>query len=213
MAFWFFHKKKKEKNNDVDEIRTNFSSLSEEMKKIADWILHLHSRDVGHENDMQKIHERLSSLEGDMGEIKNFVSFFTPKMFKQLSKQEQTAVYKQTGVQTPVYDVQTSVQTLVQTSFLRNLTVMERAVVWVLLNTDLKLSCEDISVVLGKDRNTIRGQINSIKQKSEGLLEEAAEKSGKKRYYIEEKVKEMLWKGIKVGKRLKKGKSEGSSED
>jgi predicted transcriptional regulator len=77
---------------------------------------------------------------------------------------------------------------------------MERAIVWVLLNTDEKLSCEDISVLTNKDKSTIRGQLNSIKNKSE-ILEEAMEKNGKKRYFIPEKMKELLLSKIKAEKK------------
>jgi len=49
-----------------------------------------------------------------------------------------------------------------------------------------------------------RGQINSIKQKSEGLIEEIVEKNGKKRVYVPEKVREKLLKYAKV--RVRKGR-------
>ena len=39
----------------------------------------------------------------------------------------------------------------------------ERAILWVLLNTDLKLSYDDISAVLGKERSTISRKLNSKK--------------------------------------------------
>ena len=50
----------------------------------------------------------------------------------------------------------------------------------------------------GKDKATVRGQINNIKRKSEGLIKELIEKSGKKRLYIEDRIKERLLKGVKV---------------
>ncbi len=86
--------------------------------------------------------------------------------------------------------------------------MMERAVVWALLNTDLKLSYEDLSVALGKDKSTLRGQINNIKTKSEDLIEEYTERDGKKRFYIGEKKKTEILKGIgrkeKVAQKVKK---------
>jgi len=52
--------------------------------------------------------------------------------------------------------------------------------------------------MLGKEKSTIRGQINTIKQKSEALISEKIEQNGKKRLYIDEKTKEKLMKKQKV---------------
>ncbi|GAH73523.1 unnamed protein product, partial [marine sediment metagenome] len=71
------------------------------------------------------------------------------------------------------------------------------------LNTDMKLSYDDMASILGKERSTIRGQINAIRQKS-GLIEELIEKKGKKRVFIPEEIKEKLLKRAKV--RVDKGK-------
>tara|TARA_Y100000034_G_scaffold119266_1_gene160851 strand:+ start:103 stop:324 length:222 start_codon:yes stop_codon:yes gene_type:complete len=71
----------------------------------------------------------------------------------------------------------------------------------------MKLSYDDLAAMLGKERSTIRGQINSIKQKVKGLIEEVIEKSGKKRLFIPENMKEKLLKKSKVSvKSLKKTK-------
>jgi len=66
------------------------------------------------------------------------------------------------------------------------------------MNSDLKLSYEDLARLLGKERSTIRGQINSIRQKSDGLIQEIREQNGKKRVYIGEEIKEKLAKYAKV---------------
>ena len=58
----------------------------------------------------------------------------------------------------------------------------------------------DIAAILGKNRATIRGQVNSIKQKSEGLIREIIEKTGKKRIYIPEEIKDRLIKTLKISK-------------
>jgi len=71
----------------------------------------------------------------------------------------------------------------VQTPKLDHFSITERAILWVLLNTDMKLSYDDLAAMLGKERSTIRGQINRIKQKSE-IIEEQIEKNGKKRLFI-----------------------------
>ncbi|MEK6906551.1 MAG: hypothetical protein AABW81_02935, partial [Nanoarchaeota archaeon] len=112
--------------------------------------------------------------------------------------------------QTGVYAVQTGVQTGVQTPNFNQFSTTERAILWVLLNTDMKLSYDDLAAMLGKERSTIRGQINSIKQKSEGLVEEVIEKNGKKRVYIPEELREKLVKRSKV--RVNKGKKEEKYE-
>jgi chromosome segregation and condensation protein ScpB len=73
----------------------------------------------------------------------------------------------------------------------------------------MKLSCEDIAAVLGKSESTIRGQMNSLKVKLPNLVSEIIEKNGKKRYYIESKIREMILRGIKVKLKQKpKSKSE-----
>ena len=150
--------------------------------------------------------DRLDYIENDLEDIKMFISFFNSNTAKQLSKQSHTVRDKQTAV----VGIQTPVQSSVQSAFLRNLTASERMLVWVLLNTEMRLSCEDIAVLLNKDKSTIRGQVNNIKAKSEGLVKEVIENTGKKRFFVEEEMKEMLLKQVrtvkvnkKVGKRVK----------
>ena len=192
-GFWPFKKKDDSIYDDLKaEVKQAFGGVKGDINKAAEWISHLHTKTNHHETKFEVMESRLSTIENDLAEIKNFISFFSARMnkqtFKQLSKQEQTPVYKQTAVGA----VQTGVQTAVQTGFLGNLSVMERAIVWVMLNTDMKLSCEDIAAILNKERSTVRGQLNSIKQKSEGFIEEIAESNGKKRFFIDEKVRELL---------------------
>ncbi|MCL6500685.1 MAG: hypothetical protein K6T16_01475, partial [Candidatus Pacearchaeota archaeon] len=98
------------------------------------------------------------------------------------------------GVQTPVY-------TAVQTAFLKGLTQQEKVILWILLNAEQKLSCEDIAVLLAKDKSTVRSQINNIKQKNESWISEFIEKNGKKRYYVDEKLKSILLKKMKTESR------------
>ncbi|MFH0831966.1 MAG: hypothetical protein V1886_03845 [archaeon] len=199
MGFLWFGRKKEGKSSH-EELKNHVEHLSKEFSKAGDWIKHLNSRGEGHENSMNEMNLKLSTLENDVSEIREFISFFGPKLFKQ----RQTVVHKQT----PVYAVQSSVQTAVQESFLRGLTAMERAIVWVLLNSDMKLSYEDVAALLGKDRATIRGQVNSIRQKSEGLIEEVIEKTGKKRIYVPDSRKAELLGGIKEQVKKKKAKPE-----
>lgn len=174
--------------------------MKNDLNKAGEWISHLHEKNKHHETKFEGMEARLSTIESDIEEMKNFMNFFSSRMnkgfSKQLFKQEQTPVYKQTAVQ----GVQTPVQTVVQTAFLGNLSVMERAIVWVLANTEMKLSYEDIAAILNKEKATIRGQLNSIKQKSENLIDEITEKNGKKRYFVGEKTKEMLLSNISENK-------------
>ena len=76
----------------------------------------------------------------------------------------------------------------------------------IMLNSDLKLSYDDLAVMLGKSRATIRGQVNAIKQKSEGMIEEIIEKNGKKRVFVPDDVKERMLKSVKV--RVRNGKKD-----
>ena len=126
---------------------------------------------------------------------------------------EKTAVL---GKQTAVYDVQNTVQTAVQTGnfyeILKNLSSNERLLIFTMLNAEsgMKLSYEDLALLLGKEKATVRGQINTIKQKSEGLIEEIIEKNGKKRVFIPEEIREKLSKYAKV--RVKKKKKQVENE-
>ena len=124
---------------------------------------------------------------------------------KQVFKKQ--GVYdKQTGVDAVYNVVQTPVQTGNFYEILRNLSSSERAILFTVMNSGegMKLSYEDLALLLGKERATVRGQINAIKQKSEGLIEEIIEKNGKKRVYIPEAIREKLLKYAKV--RVSKGK-------
>ena len=132
-----------------------------------------------------------------MENIKNMLSIMGKgKVFKQ----KQTVFNKQTLFK----GVLNSVQTGVQTVFLDNLSSTERAIIFILLQSDMKLSFEDLAAMLGKSKTTVRGQINRIRQKSEGLIEEQISENNKKRVFIPEKTKEMLLKTQKTRKVRKK---------
>jgi len=185
-----FFRKRKEVELLKQDVQKSFDSVKEDFVKVGQWISHIDGKHKEKDEEILKLKSYLSEIQGDLDEIKEFISFFGPH----LSKQGQTAVNKQTAVEV----VQTPVQTGVQTAILSNLTVMERAIVWALLNAEMKLSYEDLAALLGKDKSTIRGQINTIKQKSEGVVEEVREKNGKKRLYIPEKTRNFILKSVKV---------------
>ena len=116
-----------------------------------------------HKKDIEEIKEVLSSIKNDVDGLKNILSVMNDMKTNRVFKTPKQVFNKQTAV----YAVQTGVQTGVQTPNLNQFSVTERAILWVLLNTDMKLSYDDLAAMLGKERSTIRGQINTIKQKSE----------------------------------------------
>ena len=196
--FGFFNKKKVVKRLEED-VQKSFASVKEDFGKVGEWIRHLDGKHDKQSGEVEQIKMQILEIRDALEDVNEFISFFG----QGLSKQPQTAVHKQ-----PQMDVvQTPVQTAVQTDILANLTVMERAIVWALLNSEMKLSYEDLSALLGKNKSTIRGQINTIKQKREGLILESRENNGKKRLYIPNKMRGFVLKSVKVRvKALKKGK-------
>jgi predicted transcriptional regulator len=208
--FGFF--RKKVERWEIDQIKagvqTGFNSVKQDMNSLGKWVKHLDSNDAKLKVHISELEGELASVKEELENVKNVLSLVGEKP---VFKQRQTVFNKQT----PVYDVLNTVQTGVQTAYLDHLSSTERSIVFVLLNSDMKLSYEDLSAMLGKSKATIRGQVNSIKQKSEGLIEESVGANNKKRIFIPEKVKEQLLKKGKVRsvlKNLKKGESEGSEE-
>lgn len=207
--FWMSGKKRVEKLE--KDIEKSFLTVKDDFDKVGKWIKHLDIHKKNLSGSFEEMKLELATIREELESIKETISLVNfVAEGKQLSK-------KQTGVgkQTAVYAVQKPVQTAVQTAnfhdFLQGLSANERLIIFTLLNADegMKLSYEDISRLLGKEKSTIRGQINAIKQKSEGLLFELTEPNGKKRVYIPEETKEKLTKYAKVrvgvsGKRSKK---------
>jgi cell division septum initiation protein DivIVA len=148
-----------------------------------------HNSDVN--NEVLELKEELASAKDELDNIKNMLAIVGKGSFRQ---QASTLFNKQTAD----VDVLNTVQSTVQTVFLDNLTTNERAIVFVLMNSDLKLSYEDLAAMLGKRKSTIRGQVNSIKQKSEGLIEEIIGENNKKRVFIPEQTRDLLLKTNKV---------------
>jgi predicted transcriptional regulator len=199
----FGHKKRVEDLK--DEVQDSFNRVKEDFGKVGKWIKHIDDKHGTRENELLEVKDQLLSIQNDILEMKDFISFFGQGLSKQPSttrdKQPLSAV------------VQTPVQTAVQTDVLENLTVMERAIVWTLLNADMRLSYEDLAALLGKDKSTVRGQINTIKQKSESLIKESRESNGKKRLYIPEEISSSILKSIKVKVTSEKNHKNRKSED
>ncbi|MEK6825788.1 MAG: hypothetical protein AABY00_03305 [Nanoarchaeota archaeon] len=201
MFGWLF---KKKENNSGEEIRQSFSAVKKDMDVVGKWIKHLDEQD-------KQVFSALSSLKSEITSIKSEISHVRNEIesLKEIEKHQQVfesrAVgHQQTADEGVVKSVQTAVQTANFHDIFKGLTSHERLLLFTIMNSDLKLSYEDLALLLGKERSTIRGQINAIKQKSEGLLEEITEKNGKKRVFVPEEIKEKLAKYGKV--RVSKGK-------
>jgi hypothetical protein len=189
---------KKRLNEISVETKKGFESVKKDILSVTGWIKHLDSENNITKKEFDYLKKDLSTIKENIEGLKNVVSMTndlnTNSLFKQPFKTKKRLFNKQTGVQA----VQTGVQTGVQTPNLRDFSITERAILLVLLNTDMKLSYDDLATMLGKEKSTIRGQINTIKSKSESLIKEAIEKNGKKRIYLDEKMKENLLKKQKV---------------
>jgi predicted transcriptional regulator len=195
--FGLFGSGKKMKNLE-SETRKGFSEVRKDFEGVSKWIKHLNNSDKQLFDLVSDLKIELASLKDDLEGLKEAVSISNLAV-------EHKQVFKKTAVlpeQEAVYPVVKSVQTPVQTGnfhdILNGLSSNERLIVFTLMNTELKLSYEDIARLLGKERATIRGQINAIKQKSEGLIQELTEPSGKKRVFVSEEVRNKLEKYAKV---------------
>jgi len=203
-----FFRRKKEVEELREELRESFNHVKVDFNKVAEWIKHLDGKDRSREQDLQDLKEQVSLVKNDILEIKDFIMVFGTQGTKGSFKQPPRLFNKQAEAAA----VQTPVQTAVQTDFLDKMTVMERAIVWALLNSDMKLSYEDLAALLGKDKSTIRGQINTLKQKAGEIIQETREINGKKRLYIPSHVQSKLLKSVKVRVKEEKDDKKGKSE-
>lgn len=191
--FWLFRGKKEVKRIEEDTKRS-FDSVKKDINSISGWIKHLDSEKNLYKKEIEEMKESLSTVMDEIEGMKNVLAMINGLRNKQLFKTPKQMFAKQTGV----YPVQTGVQTGVQTPKLDHFSITEKAILWILLNTNMKLSYDDLASMMGKEKSTIRGQINRIKQKSEGLISEKIEQNGKKRLFIHEKFKEKMLKKTKV---------------
>jgi len=197
--FNFFKKKVEKEEFEVlkEGVQTGFNSVKQDMGDVSKWIKHLNSNENELKNEITELQEEIATVREELENVKNIVSIVGNR---EVFKQRQTMFNKQTVFK----GVLNTVQTGVQTAFLDKLSTTERAIIFVLINSDMKLSYEDLAAMLGKRRATIRGQINSIKQKSEGLIEEIISKNNKKRVFIPERIKTLLLKTQKTRKMRQK---------
>lgn len=200
--FGWFKKKSVEKLE--EDVKKSFSGVKDDIETIGKWIKHLESQDKQLFDVVYSLKEEISSIRDEINSVREGLDLVS-------EHEENKQLFKKLPVldkQTAVEDVQEAVQTAVQTDniydILRGLSSSERLLIFTLLNSDMKLSYEDLAMLLGKEKSTVRGQINAIKQKSESLVKEMVEKNGKKRVYIPEEIREKLQKYAKV--RVKKKK-------
>jgi len=213
MFGWLFGKRDKDFE---DRTKKAFETVKHDVDKVGRWIKHLDSQDKQLFDIINELKHEISSIRDEVEGMKEGIALVDMEVKnKQLSKK--TAVLSK---QVPVYAVETSVQTPVQTgnlyNILQNLSANERLLIFALMNAGdgMKLSYEDLARLLGKERSTIRGQINAIKQKSEGLIMELTEPSGKKRVFVSEEVRNKLLKYAKVRvKSEEKSKKKGDSDE
>lgn len=207
--FWVFSNKKRLEEV-REETKKGFESVKKDMFSISEWIKHLDLEKNAQKQDISQIKSVLSSIKEELEELRERVDVADVLGSNSQIKQPFKTNTSLSNKQTADFDVQTGVQTGVQTPNLSNFSITERAIIGVLLNSDMKLSYEDLATLLNKEKSTIRGQINSIKSKSESLIEESIEKNGKKRVYITKEMKEKLLKKAKV--RVKERKKQEKEE-
>lgn len=192
MFDWLFPKK--ENKRIEEETKKGFDFVKKDITALSGWIKHLDSEKNVQKKDLDEIKDDLSLIKEEISGLKNVISLMSELKPRPVFKTNKQLF----GKQTDVYAVQTRVQTAVQTPDLNHFSVTERAILWILLNADIRLGYDDLSAILGKEKSTIRGQINAIKSKSEGLIEESIEKNGKKRVFIPDEIKEKMLKKQKV---------------
>lgn len=193
---WWFSKKRGEELAEKTEM--GFSAVKKDIDSVGKWIKHLDMRN-------KQLFDIVSTLKEDLSSIRDEVESLQEGLEIATDQAKNKQVFKKLPVldkQTTVEAVQKAVQTGVQTgSFyetLKGLTSNERLLIFTLMNSEMKLSYEDLAMLLGKDKSTVRGQINAIKQKREELIEEIIEKNGKKRVFVPDHLREKLAKYAKV---------------
>ncbi len=195
MFEWLFKKKEKKLEQKTQE---GFNSVKKDIDAVGKWIKYLDSRD-------KQVFDLLNELKGDLASIHDELDGLSEAVGIVGGGRKNKQVFEKTGVldkQTAVEGVEEPVQTAVQTAnfydILKSFSGNERLLIFTLMNSEMKLSYEDLALLLGKEKSTVRGQINTIKQKSEGIIMEISEKNGKKRVFVPSEIREKLLKYAKV---------------
>lgn len=208
MFGWF---KDKQVKNLEEKTQQGFSHVKKDIESVGKWIKHLDAQDKQLFDIIFTLREELSTIREDIDSLREGLEIISENEKNKQVFKKLPVLGKQTGVQDVEEVNQTGVQTGDFNVILQKLSANERLLIFTLLNSDMKLSYEDLALLLGKERATIRGQVNSIKQKSVGFLEEISEKNGKKRVFIPEKIKEKMRKYAKV--RVGRGKKGEKNEE
>ena len=201
MPFWIFKKKDGENSRiDIveDAVKESFNHIKKDISSLSGWVKHFKDQHFDHHVNIQNTHDKVDEAHRRINELESTLYELADKLEAVQTpvqiKQEQTVVRPNTRLdmsKQPSKQAKTTVQT---DKFSKGLTPMERAIVSVLLNTDMKLTYDDLSIAIGRDKSTIRGQMNNIKQKRENLIYEVLEPTGRKRFYIDEKTKGKVFK-------------------
>lgn len=202
MVFGFFKKRDDSVHKKIDDLHQSvsfsFSNIKRDMDSVGNWITHFNEKHERHDENFDKVHKRLQKVEQELGEMKEVWTRVQTRV-----QTGQTRVQTRVG-QTDVRLKQMSVQANTLEK-LKNLSVMEKQLMWILLNSEIKMSYDDLFVVLGKNKSTLRGQINNIKLKSPDLIKEAVENDGTKKFYVSDNVRDqILGRAKKVEMQAKK---------
>ncbi|MAG25067.1 hypothetical protein CMI47_05750 [Candidatus Pacearchaeota archaeon] len=181
-----------------ESTKSGFDSVKKDMDVVGKWVKHLENKDKQVFKVINELKSELSTVTGELESLRGALNVEVEtgkdkQVFKKLP-----VLDKQTGVEDVGKAVQTAVQTGSFYEIMKGLSSNERLVLFTLMNSDMKLSYEDLAMLLGKERSTVRGQVNSVRQKSPDFIDEIVEKNGKKRVFVPSFVKEKLSKYAKV---------------
>ncbi len=190
MFFWVKKREYEELSEKFDRIH---SSLHRSFLNVKTDITHINSK-------IDKLHDGHRSKNAELFRLQERIDQLE-LLFNEAfgANQKDERVFGQPFGQTQTDSRLKQPSVVVQTGrrgdkWTKNLTPMERAIISILLNNEMKLTYDDLSIMVGRDKSTIRGQVNNIKQKNEGLLMEYIERNGKKRFFIDEKLKNEILK-------------------
>src|SRR3989344_5331133 len=136
MFEWFFRKKHVEGLK--EDTKRGFDSVKKDITSMSAWIKHLDSEKKLQRKEIDDIKEILSSINSEIDGVKNVIALMNELKPNRVFRTTKQVFDKQTGV----YAVQTAVQTAVQSPNLDQFSVTERAILWILLNSDMKLGYE-----------------------------------------------------------------------
>lgn len=186
MFFWL---KKKDYNNLGEKFDNIHSSLHKSFLNVKMDVTHLIAKidkinedHIMKKSEIEELNKRVNQIEQIIDHMFNQKT----RVFGQPFEVKQTNI----GFKQPNSFIRTDNQMDRKgDKWTRNFTPMERTIINILLNTDMQLSYDDLSVMMGRDKSTIRGQMNNIKMKNELLVTEIVQKDGKKRFYVEDRLK------------------------